>query len=229
MTNYFKYIILLLIIVFWLFPCEAEELTIYQIKEQMNDALMDMDNALQRISEEYYEFRPEHPMGKALWSALEKSKKNAKIIFSSKISYSKLFLNTLEYDAEVFRRFIQFASIGRIPLSVSSEVLDASLDLELKSRLIKKSQTDRVNVTVNTINEQGEEIHHCMVWCAPFLKDDKQHEIKFDRSSTPTNDSIPAGKWLIWTEKKGKLGPKSPFLCGDDGRSEREIDILSPE
>lgn len=231
MKNYIRYIILLIVIVFWLFPCEAEELTIYQIKERMNDALMDIDNALQRISEEYYEYRPEHPMGEALWSAISQSKENAEIIFfySSEISYSELFLSTLEYDTEVFRRFIQFASIGRIPLSISSAVSDASLDLKLKSQLIQTSKTDRVMVTVNTVNEQGKEIPHCIVWYAPFLKDDEQHKLKFDRLSTPTTDSIPAGKWVIWTEKEGKLGTKSPFLCGGDGRREREIDIFSPE
>ncbi len=230
MKNHIKYITLIIVLVLWLFPCQAEELTIYQIEEQMNVALMDMDNALQRISEEYYEFRPEHPMGEALWYAISRSKENAEIIFfySSEISYSELFLSTLEYDAEAFRRFIQFASIGRIPLSISSAVLDASLDLELKSRLIQTSHTERVEVKVNTINEQGEEIPHCIVWYAPFLKDDEQHKMKFDKLSTPTTDLIPAGKWLIWTENDRRLGPKTPFLCGYDGRSEREIDILSP-
>ena len=232
MKNCIKYITLIIVLVLWLFPCQAEELTIYQIEEQMNVALMDMDNALQRISEEYYEFRPEHPMGEALWSAISRSKENAEIIFfySSEISYSGLFLNTLEYDAEAFRRFIQFASIGRIPLSISSAVLDASLDLEFKSRLIQTSHTDRVTVTVNTINKQGEEIYNCIVWYAPFLlKDDERYKIRFDRFSTPTTDSIPAGKWAIWTEKDGKFGRKDPFHCGDDGQSEREIDIFSPE
>lgn len=222
---------MIIVFVLWLFPCQAEELTIYQIEEQMNIALMDIDNALQRISEEYYEFRPEHPIGEALWSAISRSKENAEIIFfySSEISYSELFLSTLEYDTETFRRFIQFASIGRIPLSISSAVLDASLDLELKSRLIQTSHTERVKVKVNTINEQGEEISHCTVWYTPFLKDDEQHKMKFDKLSTPTTDLIPAGKWLIWTENDGRLGSKTPFLCGYDGRSEREIDILSPE
>lgn len=232
MKNYIRYIILLIVIVFWLFPCAAEEPTIYQIEEQMNVALEDMDNALQKISEKYDEFKPEYPKGEALWSAINRAKENLKIIsfYSSEISYSKLFLSTLEYDTEVFRRFVQLASTGRMPLSISSAVLDASLDLELKLQLIHTSKTDRVNVKVNTINEQGEEIPNCIVWYAPFLlKDDEKYKLKFDRLSTPTTDLIPAGKWAIWTEKDGKLGPKSPFHCGDDGRREREIDIFSPE
>ena len=232
MKNYIKYITLIIVLVLWLFPCQAEELTIYQIEERMNVALEDMDNALQKISEEHYEFRPEHPMGEALWSALDKSKENAEIIFlySSEISYSELFLNSLEYDTEAFRRFIQFASIGRIPLSVSSAVFDASLDLEFKSRLIQTSHTDRVTVTVNTINKEGEKVHHCIVCYAPLLlKDDERYKIRFDRLSTPTTDLIPAGVWAIWTEKDGELGRKDTFHCGDDGQSEREIDIFSPE
>ena len=238
MKNYIKHFTLLLVIVLWLFPCQAEEPTIYQIKERMNDALMDMDNALQRISEEYYEYRPEHPMGKALWSALEKSKKNAEIIFSFsfslEVNYSELFqlfLITLEYDTEAFKRFIQFTNTGRIPLSISSpevsEVLDASLDLELKAELIQISHKYWVEVKVNTKNKQGEEVNNCIVWYAPFfLKEDKR---QFDKWSTPTTDRIPAGYWAIWTEKEGKLGVKKPFECGDDGRRKREIDIPSPE
>jgi len=241
MKNYFRYVILLIVIVSWLFPCEAEEPNIDQIEEQMNYALIDMDNALQRISEKYYEYRPEHPIGEALWSALEKSKKNAKIIFSFSFSsekiYSelfKLFLSTLEYDTEAFKRFIQFTNTGQIPLSISSpevsEVLDVSLDLELKAELIQKSHKYWVEVTVNTKNKQGEEVNNCIVWYAPFfLKDNEQDKKQFDKWSTPTTDKIPAGYWAIWAEKKGKLGVKRPFECGDDGRSEREIDVLSPE
>jgi len=130
MKNYIRCITLLTVIIFWLFPCEAEEVTIYQVEKQMNNVLEEMDIVLQKLSEKYDKFKPEEPLGEALWSAISRSKENAEIIFfySSEISYSELFLSTLEYDAEVFRRFIQFASIGRIPLSISSAVLDASLD-----------------------------------------------------------------------------------------------------
>jgi len=227
---------MLLIFVFWLFPYEAEEVTIYQMEKQMNVVLEEMDIVLQKLSEKYDEFNPEEPIGKALWSALEKSKKNAKIIFSfsSQVSYSELFqlfLSTLEYDSEAFKRFIQFTNTGRIPLSISSpevsEVLDASLDLELKAELIQKSHKYWVEVTVNTKNKQGKEVNNCIVWYAPFfLKEDKR---QFDKWSTPTTDKIPAGYWAIWTEKEGKLGVKKPFECGDDGRRKREIDIPSPE
>jgi len=235
MKNYIRYITLLLIFVFWLFPCKAEEVTIYQMEEQMSVVLEEMDIVLQKLSEKYDEFKPEEPLGKDLWSSLEKSKDNIKLIlsYSSKISYSPLFLRTLEYDIEAFIRFVQFTSTGRIPLSSSpevSDVLNASLDLELKSRLIKTSHTDRVTVTVNTINKEGEEVHHCIVCYAPLLlKDDERYKIRFDRLSTPTTDLIPAGVWAIWTEKDGELGQKDTFHCGDDGQSEREIDLFSPK
>jgi len=235
MKNYIRCITLLIVILFWLFPCEAEEVTIYQMEKQMNVVLEEMDIVLQKLSEKYDEFNPEEPLGEALWSALEKSKYNINLIlsYSSKISYSPLFLSTLEYDTEAFRRFVQFTSTGRIPLSSSTEVsdvLNASLDLELKSRLIKKSETDLVKVKVNTVNRQGEDINNCIVWYAPLLlKDDERYKVRFDRLSTPTTDLIPAGIWAIWAEKDGKLGRKNPFHCGDDGQSERETDIFIPE
>jgi len=241
MKNYIRCITLLIVILFWLFPCEAEEVTIYQVEKQMNNVLEEMDIVLQKLSEKYDEFTPEEPLGKALWSALEKSKKNAKIIFSfsfsSEINYSELFqlfLSTLEYDTEAFKRFIQFTNTGRILLSISSpevsEVLDASLDLELKAELIQKSHKYYVEVTVNTKNKQGEEVNNCIVWYAPFFfKNNEQYKRQFDKWSTPTTHSIPAGYWAIWTEKKGKLGVKKRFECGDDGRWKREIDIPSPE
>jgi len=234
MKNYIRIITLLIVILFWLFPCEAEEVTIYQMEKQMNVVLEEMDIVLQKLSEKYDEFNPEEPLGEVLWSALEKSKYNINLIlsYSSKISYSPLFLSTLEYDTEAFRRFVQFTSTGRIPLSSSTEVsdvLNASLDLELKSRLIKKSETDLVEVKVNTINRQEEDINNCIVWYVPFIKDDDNHKLRFDQPSTPTTGSIPGGKWLIWTEKDGRLGPKDPFLFDYDGLSEREIYIFSPE
>lgn len=235
MKNYIRCITLLIVILFWLFPCEVEEVTIYQMEEQMSVVLEEMDIVLQKLSEKYDEFKPEEPLGKALWSSIEKSKDNINLIllYSSKISYSPLFLRTLEYDTEAFIRFVQFTSTGRIPLSISSpevsDVLNASLDLELKSRLIKKSETDLVEVKVNTINRQEEDINNCIVWYVPFVKDDDKHKLRFYQPSTPTTGSIPGGKWLIWTEKDGKLGPKDPFLFGYDGCSKYEIYIFSPE
>jgi len=208
------------------------------MEKQMNDVLEDMDIVLQKLSEKYDEFKPEEPLGKDLWSALEKSKRNTEIIFSFSFSLEinyyelfQLFLSTFEYDTEAFKRFIQFTNTVRIPLSISSpevsEVLDASLDLELKAELIQKSHKYYVEVTVNTRNKLGEEINNCIVWYAPFfLKEDKR---QFDKWSTPTTDRIPAGLWAIWTEKEGKLGVEKRFECGDDGRWKREIDIPSPE
>ena len=234
MKKYIRFITLLFVILFCLFPCEAEEPTIYQVEKQMNDVLEEMDLVLQKLSKKYDEFTPGEPLGKALWSALEKSKYNINLIlsYSSKISYSPLFLSTLEYDIEVFRRFVQFTSTGRIPLPSSTEVsdvLNASRDLELKSRLIKKSETDLVEVKVNTINRQEEDINNCMVWYVPFVKDDDKHKLRFYQPSTPTTGSIPGGKWLIWAEKDERLGPKDPFEFGYDGNSKCEIYIFSPE
>lgn len=241
MKNYLRLITLLIIISFWLLPCEAEDINIYQMEKQMNVVLEDMEIALQKLSEKYDEFTPEEPLGEALWPALEKSKNNAKIIFSfsfsPEINYFELFqlfLSTLEYDIEVFKRFIQFTNTGEIPLLISfpevSEVLDVSRDLELKAELIQKSHRYYIEVTANTKNKQGEEVNNCIVWYAPyFSKYYEQSKKRFDKWSTPTTDRVPAGIWAIWTEKKGKLGVKKRFEFGEDNSRKCEIDVDSPE
>jgi len=99
----------------------------------------------------------------------------------------------------------------------------------LKARVLKDSYKDRVEVKVNTVDENRKEIQGCIVWYTPYLKDDDQHKTKFDRLSTPTTDLMPPAKYNIWAEKAGKRGPKSPFSCGDDGRDKREIEILAPK
>jgi len=226
MNKYSKYTILLIVFLFFLLPCEAEEIRLHQIEQRMNSALSMASNLMR--SDELGRLLMHDIYLDNLGAAIYQSRRNAETIFSANIRYSELFLTSLEYDTEAFEDFINFANIGRMPLSAYNDILDASEDLAIKAYFIKFSKADRVKVTVNTINEQGEEINHCVVWYVPYFKDDEHHKVKFDHLSTPTTDLVPAGKWKIWTEKSGKMGPKSPFNCGDDGRDRREIDILAP-
>jgi len=192
-----------------------------------------MDNALNAISigvenHELFEILKNHIEFETLRRIIDRSKISSNIIFSSKIDYSKPFLTSLVYDTEEFENFVKFFRIKRIPLSAFFNLLDASSDLEVKARVIKTSNTDTVEVTVNTIDQYAKEINHCTVWYVPYLKDSDPFKIRFDQLSTPTTDLVPAGLWKIWTEKNGKMGPKTRFQCGHDGRKKREIDILAP-
>jgi hypothetical protein len=227
MSKYVKYMGLLIAIVFYPLSCLTQELNIRQIGERLDTSLSKMSSQIKTGEIQKLMVRPTD--FNVLDAAIDRSGKSKYIIFTAGISYSEPFLASLKFDAEAFENFVRSADMRRIALSTYYNVLDASWDLEFKARLVQASKTDRVKVKVNTVNEQGRKIHGCTVWYVPFLKDDDQHKAKFDRLSTPTTDLIPGGKWKIWTERQRKRGPKTPFYCGDDGRDEREIDILAPQ
>ena len=112
---------------------------------------------------------------------------------------------TKQESADVLKR----SKNTLIPWSTYYGLLNASWNLELKAKVLKNTQKDRVEVKVNTVDDNGKEIQKCFVWYTPYLKDDDQHETKFDKLSTPTTDLVPPGKWNIWTEKGGNQNPKS--------------------
>jgi hypothetical protein len=166
---------------------------------------------------------------------VDRSRFSMDIILSKRIDFSEQFIKSLDYDVSAYEEFLKSAEILKkskntlVPWSIYYGLLNASWNLELKAKVLENSRKDRVEVKVNTVDDNGNEIQKCFVWYAPYLRDDDQHKTKFDRLSTPTVDLLPPGKWNIWTEKDGKHGPKSPFSCGDDGRDKREIDILAPK
>lgn len=218
--------IIIVPLLFSLISSIQREVDINTIRRRMNNALDTIsagveNHELFKIMRSSYEFDN-------MRRVVDISKNSTDIIFSSEIEYSTSFLTSLYYDTEAFENFVNFFKIGRIPLSTYFNVLNASVDLDIKAKVIKTSNTDTVKVTVNTLGQQGKEIHHCIVWYVYFVKDYDTLKRKFDRFSTPTTDYMPAGLWKIWTEKNGKMGPKSPFDCGGDGRPEREIDISAP-
>jgi hypothetical protein len=155
---------------------------------------------------------------------------NAKFLAEARINYSTLFLRTTDYDREAFDSYAQTLKRGAfVNLLVYNHVNDAHADLGLKATLVQKSGKSVVGTTVNTLDQQGKAVNDCDVFFAPFLKDDPLHREKFDKRSTPTTDLIPAGRWFIWSEKQGKIGAKTTYSCGNDGRDVREIDIPGPD
>lgn len=227
MKRYIIHGTIILSLLFFSLSSHAGEMDINKIRERMNNALGTISMGVK--NGELFKVMKRSNELEILGCEVDRSKNSSEIIFSTKIEYSEPFLISLVYDTEAFEDFVSFFEKERIPLSSYFSVLDASWDLEMKARVVKASNTDRVEVTVNTISQQGREVHHCIVWYVPFFKDDDLHRRRFDKFSTPTTDNVPAGNWKIWTEKSGKTGPKTPFYCGDDGHDKREIDILAPE
>jgi len=160
-----------------------------------------------------------------LKSEVRLSLSNVSFIREVRLDYSPQFLKTLSYDHEAFQVYSDSLKGKTVTQTVFDGVINASTDIAIKAGLIRRSRTDRVKTTVNTVDEKGP-VQDCYVWYTPFLKDDAQHKQKFDKRSTPTTDYISGGKWYIWSEKAGKTGAKQEYLC--DGPASRTIDIPAP-
>jgi hypothetical protein len=227
-----EYPIVFLLLIFFSIPCKAQDLTFKTVSGRMASAVDKFTRGVK--AGDFQKILRLYDL-KRLGYVADRSIANQNIILSAKVKFSKPFIISLDYDVSAYEEFLKSADILKkskntlVPLSTYRGLLNASWNLELKGKVLKDSQKDRVEVKVNTRDDNGKEIPNCLVWYTPYLKDDDQHKTKFDKFSTPTTDLMVPAKYYIWTEKDGKQGPKSPFSCGDDGRDKREIDILAPK
>jgi CRISPR/Cas system-associated endoribonuclease Cas2 len=227
-----KYPTVCLLLILFSIPCKAQDITFKTVSGRMASAVDKFARGIK--AGEFQKILRPYDL-KRLDYVAERSLLNQNIILSAKVNFSQPFIISLDYDVSAYEEFLKSADILKkskdtlVPLSTYEGLLNASSNLELKGKVLKESQKDRVEVKVNTRDNNGQEISNCLVWYTPYLKDDDQHKTKFDKFSTPTTDLMPPAKYNIWTEKDGKQGPKSPFSCGDDGRDKREIDILAPK
>jgi hypothetical protein len=225
-----------LFIVFFItayFPifCIAQDLNFNSVSNRMQSAINELSRGLQNKKFDTM-VRPYDI--ETMGFVTQRSVSSMGIILSMKFYFSQIFIRTLEYDVSAYEKFLTSANkikkIGKglIPLHTIDSLITASWNLKMKATLLNKAQKDKVDVTVETVDDNGGKINHCFVWYSYFLRDDDQHTYKFDKPSTPTTDPISPGKYYIWTEKEGKRGPKTVFYCGDDGRKTRKIYILAP-
>jgi hypothetical protein len=161
-------------------------------------------------------------------SAIKSAQTSVETIFAGRREFSPPYRWSLEVDLRVFESFREtLEKSQRFTLSAINNVTSAATDLALKAGLAGKNGRDMVEVTVHTFKD-GAEVPGCRVLYAPYMHDDEQHRIKFDKFSSPTTDFLPPGKWLIWAVKNKVEGPKDEFYCGDDKRPTRTIHIDAP-
>jgi hypothetical protein len=89
-----------------------------------------------------------------------------------------------------------------------------------------------VKVTVHTLNPDGKEVSGHDVCYVPFADADddlrnKNHPFRsrFDRNSSPTTQKIKVSHYLIWADCDKRNAKRIPVTPGDDGESEKEIDV----
>jgi len=232
MRQYFKYNIIFLIFVFYSVPCMAQELHFKTVSKRMTVAVDMLARDFKR--DEFRQMLRPYDY-KYLGHIVNRSLNSKNTILSAKPDFSEKFVMSLHYDVSAYEEFLKSADKLKhqenrlIPWSIYYRLGDASWNLKLKAIVLNQTGKDHVEVTVNTVDDDGKEVQDCYVHYTPYLKDDNDHLTKFDNKSTPTADLIPPGKWYIWTEKSKKKGPKTPFSCGDDGRDKRDIDLLAPK
>lgn len=216
-----------------------EKISFEQISQRLLSAIGTLDDQIkshpayrETLGKQEYEYQT---------SAIGQAFTSAHTILGSKIHYSGQFLDTLDYDRQAFDAYSE--NIGKaisrvekgltpmpVTLNTTNRFFDAVHDLYIKANFVSNSDTDQVQVTVNTLDaNDGTPVPHCFVWYVPCVKDDAEHTLKFDKESTPTTQTIPAAKYYIWAEKGSKKGERTPFLCGTDNSKTRTISIPAPQ
>lgn len=88
-----------------------------------------------------------------------------------------------------------------------------------------------VRVTVNTKDETGtKEVSGCEVYAnyAGLLdKYDDAH--RFPGFSTPAQDAMNVGHYIMWTKKQGAIGERSRIEIGTAGQKTQSVDLYAPK
>ena len=227
-----------LILLFGLFLCstvgQAQDHSYLPVMTRMQNVINNIDVGYQSKHQKFYASlrRYDH---EAIGHYIQKARDFSSFIYSAQntIPFSQEFARSLEYDVSSCEKYLRAVALnateGRVvSWNIVQEFSLAVWNLELKSRVIRTNNTERVKVTVNTLNQNGNAVHNCRVWFAPYHRDAPEHRETFDRLSTPTEHPIPPGKYNFWAVKNGQQGSKTHHNIGDDGLSTRNIDIEAP-
>jgi hypothetical protein len=111
----------------------------------------------------------------------------------------KPYLQMLKYDSQAFQAYAtSIKEKTKIIQDVTNGVLTASADLLLKAKVLLTSNSDRVEVEVNTIDGGKNKVNGWSVFYTPYYHDDGAHLKRFDNVSTTTKEFMSAGKFNLW-------------------------------
>ena len=211
-------------------PFEEKVKSRGSVEEGLQGVLNFLSGQFKDPTPEFLGLHESPEQAKNLGAAVASAMSSTTIISKADIDYSTQFLQMMQFDLQAFEAYAAaIREKTRIILDLANKVVNASADLALKAKVVITSNTDRVEVEVNTIDEASKGVNGCYVFCTPYVQDDPDHTKKFDKASTTTTDVMSPGKWNLWSEKDDKKGEKTPFECGDDGRKRRKVDIPVPK
>jgi hypothetical protein len=141
------------------------------------------------------------------------------------------YLQHLQLDAELLGTIEDMDNPNHRDIALIDTVAS---DLRVKSlfassqKRLKANPFKLINVKAHT-KKAGDEVSGCEVWYVPIGWADKPEKYQaFDQQSSPTDQMLPPSNYLMWAKKNSKTGDKKPVTVGNDGKTEREIDLLAP-
>ncbi len=166
---------------------------------------------------------------KRFTSAMERVSGDVKAIFESEVDLSPVFLASMDVNCDAFE---DFAAVQERSERVSGPLLvrlfGASSDIRVKSAFLKANNSSSIKLTVRTlVPGTTKEDPGCWVYYAPAFDDRRSNWVRFSKISSPTEDTISPGLFVMWSERKGEVGPRAPLnLVGVT--TDKAFDVDSP-
>jgi hypothetical protein len=170
-------------------PLEAIKYTLGKHLHFLSDRLKEPTPDLLGLHESSEQFN-------SLREAVVNALSSMEPIFNSKIKYSTQYLQMLKYDSQAFQAYAtSIKEKTKIIQDVTNGVLTASADLLLKAKVLLTSNSDRVEVEVNTIDGGKNKVNGWSVFYTPYYHDDGAHLKRFVRM-TPHPTRLWSGRRL---------------------------------
>ncbi len=154
---------------------------------------------------------------------------NVTAIMSRQISFSQMFLVSLDFDRRAFAMLSQ-RSKTKTPVTQENlgRVNRAESDIRMKATFVSTNQTDSIPTQVSTTDYRtSTPVSNCTVRYKPLNSWDERTYRDFRLPSTPTTEPVPAGWWDFWAEKNGIPGQHKQFIFYTN-ETLRLIDIGAP-
>ena len=102
-------------------------------------------------------------------------------------------------------------------------------DLEVKTQFVQKSDPAQdVAVTARTLKD-GREEKGLEVWYTPKAYEHDNREYKqYPNHSSPTENKLSAGAYVMWSRKAGADGARKHYDAGKDGSTTGAVDLAVP-
>lgn len=139
---------------------------------------------------------------------------------------SDAFRKSLDLDTEALGRVRTGAVPDRV-LVVAGAVAD---DLGIKAEYVQQGKGDVDDVAVSAWTRSGSDVRNGYeVWYVPSAHADNQSRYsRFPGISSPTQQPLAPGGYLMWSQQGPALGERKPVDVGKGGQRQTSVDLPIP-